>query len=118
MALRLIGRRPVQYVLEGYANPGDPYISFPDAKNIQPVPNSYQVRPGAGVWLATLTASDPNASIFLAVQNGVEVSGTGSVSVCAYITGQMYWVLCRPEGAVKQATRYVLTLTKPSPPPA
>lgn len=117
MSLRLIGRRPVQYVLEGYAKPGDTYITFPDAKNIQPTPNDYQVRPGVGLWLATLTASDPKAPILLAAQNDVEVSGTGSVSVACYIADPTYWVLCRSEGTVKQETRYVLTLTKTTPPP-
>nr|DAQ59372.1 MAG TPA: hypothetical protein [Caudoviricetes sp.] len=116
MSLRLIGRRPVQYVLEGYAKPGDTYITFPDAKNIQPTPNDYQVRPGVGLWLATLTASDPKAPILLAAQNDVEVSGTGSVSVACYIADPTYWVLCRSEGTVKQETRYVLTLTKTTPP--
>ena len=115
MALRLIGRSPVQHVLEGYANPGDPYITFPHAKNINPTPNRYQVRPGTGMWLVTLTASDPEASIRLAIQNGVEIWGKGSVSGCDYITNPTYWVLCSP-GAVKQATRYVLTLTKTAPP--
>ena len=118
MALRLIGRRPVQYVLEGYANPGDSYITFPDAKNIQPAPNNYQVRPGTGMWLATLTASDPESMVRLAIQNGMATTGKGSVSACGRITDPTRWVLCYPVSTVEQETSYVLTLTKTSPPPA
>ena len=117
MSLRLIGRRPVQYALEGYANPGDSYISFPGAGNINPTPNQFQVRPGVGMWVATLTASDPAEEIRLTIQNGESATGTGSVTICGKIENPDLWVLSNPARGLKQETRYVLTLTKTAPPP-
>ena len=118
MALTLINRRPVQHVLEGYAKPGDTYITFPGAKNINPAPNSYQVRPGAGMWLVTLTASDPEAQVWVAMQNRNSLVGQGSVTICGRIENSDLWVLARPVSRLEQETSYVLTLTKTSPPPA
>lgn len=117
MALTLIDRRPVQHVLEGYAKPGDSHITFPDAKNINRVPNQYQVRPGRGMWLATLTADDPDQGVKLALQDAGSVTGTGSVSICGELTRKELWVLAIPTGVFEREVRFVLTLTKVSPPP-
>lgn len=117
MSLRLIGRRPVQYALEGYAKPGDSHITFPDAVKINPVPNSYQVRPGVGMWLVTLTASGPAEEIRLTIQHSESATGVGSVSTCGRIENPDLWILANPARNLKQETRYVLTLTKISPPP-
>ncbi|WP_210398348.1 hypothetical protein, partial [Corynebacterium sp. HMSC074C01] len=116
MSMKLVGRRPVQYALEGYAKPGDTYITFPDAGNINPTPNKYQVRPGVGMWVATLTASDPAAEIRITIQNGDPATGVGSVSICGKIENPDLWVLSNPARGLKQETRYVLTLTKTAPP--
>ena len=117
MARRIINRQPVQYVLEGYAAPGDLYITFPDAKNINRVPNEFQVRPGRGVWLATLTADNPDQAMRLSLQHGGSVTGTGSVSICGKIDNPVLWLLARPQGTLGREVRYVLTLTKTAPPP-
>ena len=114
--MKLIGRRPVQYALEGYAKPGDTHIAFPDANKINPTPNQYQVRPGVGMWVATLTASDPGEEIRITIQNGESATGVGSVSTCGRIENPDLWILSNPARSLKQETRYVLTLTKTAPP--
>lgn len=118
MSMKLIGRRPVQYALEGYANPGDTHITFPNARKLNPTPNIYQVRPGVGMWVATLISSDPEEEIQVTIQNNKPAAGVGSVSTCARIEHPDLWVLSNPSRSLKQETRYVLTLTKTSPPPA
>lgn len=117
MSMKLVGRHPVQYALEGYAKPGDTYITFPDAGTINPTPNRYQVRPGVGMWVATLTSSDPEDEMRVAIQGNEAATGVGSVSTCARIEHPDLWVLSKPSRSLKQETRYVLTLTKTAPPP-
>lgn len=117
MSLRLIGRRPVQYALEGYAKPGDSYITFPDAVKINPAPNRFQVRPGVGMWLVTLTADNPDQRMRLSIQHGGSTTGAGSVTICGRLTSPELWVLASPQGALEGEVRYVLTITKTSPPP-
>ena len=118
MSMKLIGRRPAQYALEGYAKPGDTYITFPDAGEINPTPNQYQVRPGKGLCLVTLTASDPGTTVRFSIQDGVTVSGTGSASICARIGKPELWILSSPDRGLEREMSYVLTITKPVPPPA
>lgn len=116
MSMKLIGRRPVQYALEGYAKPGDTYITFPDSGEINPTPNRYQVRPGKGLCLVTLTASDPGTTVRFSIQDGVTVSGTGTASICARIGKPELWILSTPDRGLEREMSYVLTITKPVPP--